>query len=102
MTATEFNATLQALGWKQSDFCRRVEVNKSTASRWGQEGPPAWVEHYLGMVLSIEALHRQYVRPAKPAPLPVPMGVDEENAGPLPKSTRAAKALRLAAKLGQE
>lgn len=96
MTATEFNATLLALGWKQSDFCRRVEVNKSTASRWGQEGPPAWVGHYLGLVLSIEALHSQYVRPAKRALLPVPMDADEENAGPLPKATRAAKALRRA------
>jgi hypothetical protein len=102
MTGDDYRKALKALDWKQSDLCRRIEVSKNTASRWGQDGPPAWVEHYLGMVLSIEALHRQYVRPAKPAPLPAPMGSDEENAGPLPKGTRVAEAVRLAAKLGQE
>lgn len=75
MNANEFLDTLKTLKWKQRDFCRFAGVNKSTVSRWGQEGPPAWVSHYLGMVLSIDELHRKYVIPAKTAP----MNADGEN-----------------------
>ena len=63
MTADEYRNALLALGWKQADLCRRIEVNKNTASRWGQDGPPAWVSEYLGALLAIDALHRQFVRP---------------------------------------
>jgi hypothetical protein len=94
MTAEEFNAALARLKWKQSDFCRFVDVNKSTASRWSQDGPPAWAAHYLTLVLEIDDLHSRYVRPAKPVPLPAPKTAEQENAGQLPASTRAAKALK--------
>jgi hypothetical protein len=94
MTAEEFNNALAALKWKQSDFCRFVDVNKSTASRWSQEGPPAWAAHYLTLVLEIDDLHSRYVRPAKPVPLPTPKTAEEENAGPVPDDTRAARAIK--------
>lgn len=86
MTGDDYRKALAALGWKQSDLCRRVDVSKNTASRWGQDGPPAWVGEYLGVMMGLDALHRQFIRPAKP----VPISADDENAGPLPKNTRAA------------
>ena len=65
MTASEYLEALQSLGWKQSDLCRRVDVSKNTASRWGQEGPPAWVGEYLGVMLALDSLHKLYIRPPK-------------------------------------
>ena len=66
MTAAEYLEALAALEWKQADLCRRVEVSKNTASRWGQDGPPAWVGEYLGVMLALDALHKQYIHPPKP------------------------------------
>lgn len=97
MNAVEYLETLEALGWKQADLCRRVAVNKSTASRWGQDGPPAWVGEYLGVMLGLDALHRQFIRPVKPAPI----SADGENAGPLPKNTRAADRVKRLKKAAQ-
>lgn len=65
MTADEFTGVLVELGWKQADLCRRVAVTKSTASRWGQEGPPRWVGEYLRVMLELDRLHRLFVRPPK-------------------------------------
>jgi transcriptional regulator with XRE-family HTH domain len=65
MTASEYLEALQSLGWKQSDLCRRVDVSKNTASRWGQDGPPRWVGEYLRVMMELDRLHRLYVRPPK-------------------------------------
>ena len=65
MTAIEYLEALSALGWKQADLCRRIEVSKNTASRWGQDGPPAWVGEYLGVMLALDSLHKLYIRPPK-------------------------------------
>lgn len=69
MTAEELKQALQALGWKQSELARRVDVGDSTASHWatGDTPVPGPVAAYLGMALEIDRLHRQYVRPIKPA-----------------------------------
>ncbi len=69
MTADELKQALKALGWKQSDLARRVEVGDTTVSRWAAGDPPVPgpVAAYLGMALEIDRLHRQYVRPIKPA-----------------------------------
>ena len=65
MSPDEFAAALQALGWKQSDFCRKSGVTKQTPSRWvnGQTPVPAWVPAYLGAMLEIKRLHAAYVEP---------------------------------------
>jgi len=90
MNATEYLQALSSLGWKQADLCRRVEVSKNTACRWGQDGPPAWVGEYLGVMIGLDALHRQFVRPTKPAP----MIAQDESAGPLTSDTRAAERVK--------
>jgi DNA-binding transcriptional regulator YiaG len=65
MSPEDFAAALQALGWKQSDFCRKSGVTKQTPSRWanGQTPVPAWVPAYLGAMLEIKRLHQVFVEP---------------------------------------
>lgn len=65
LSPEQFTQALQALGWKQSDFCRRVGLDKNTPSRWvtGKSPVPRWVSGYLGLVFEIERLHREYVAP---------------------------------------
>lgn len=72
MTADELKQALKALGWKQSELARRVEVGDSTVSHWttGETSVPGPVAAYLGMALEIDRLYRQYVRPIKPAKAP--------------------------------
>lgn len=68
MQADELKESLEALGWKQIDLARKVGVRGATVSAWATGSPiPPWVEQYLGMVLEVDRLHRQYVRPPKPA-----------------------------------
>ena len=92
MTAIEYLEALSALGWKQADLCRRIEVSKNTASRWGQDGPPAWVGEYLGVMLALDALHRRYIRPPKPER----QSASGEITKPIPtgRAARMAKQLR--------
>lgn len=68
MTPDEFAAALAALGWKQSDFCRRAGVAKDTPSRWasGKTPVPDWVPAYLGLLHELAALHAKYLQPIKP------------------------------------
>lgn len=68
MTPELFAAALDALRWKQSDFCRKTGVTPNTPSRWmaGKTPVPAWVPAYLGAVLDLAALHAKYVAPGKP------------------------------------
>ena len=65
MTPEAFTATLAALGWKQSDFCRKSGVTKQTPSRWanGLTPVPAWVPAYLGAMQEIKRLHQTYIEP---------------------------------------
>jgi transcriptional regulator with XRE-family HTH domain len=65
LSPEQFTQALQELGWKQSDFCRRVGLDKNTPSRWvlGKSPIPRWVGSYLGLVIEIERLHREYVAP---------------------------------------
>lgn len=65
MTPTDFQSTLQTLGWRQTDFCRKAGVTQQTASRWanGHNPIPAWVDHFLGAMLDLAALHRKYLAP---------------------------------------
>jgi len=67
MTPDEFTNALAALGWKQSDFCRKAGVTKQTPSRWanGLSPIPAWVAAYLGAMLDLVALHAKYLSTAK-------------------------------------
>ena len=67
MTPEEFTTALEALDWKQTDFCRMAGLHKSTPSRWiaGAE-IPAWVPKFLGMALEVKRLHDTYVVPPKP------------------------------------
>ena len=65
MTPAEFTAALAALGWKQSDFCRKTGLTKQTPSRWANGLTPIqpWVPAYLGAMLEIKRLHAAYVDP---------------------------------------
>jgi transcriptional regulator with XRE-family HTH domain len=70
MTGDEFKTALESLGWKQVDFCRKVGITPTTASRWASgEDIPAWVPAYLGMALDLAQLCGRHLRP-----LPRPTG----------------------------
>jgi transcriptional regulator with XRE-family HTH domain len=58
MTPDEFDEALNKLGWKQSDFCRMADVDKSTPSRWKQGFTPipGWAARFLAMALEIKRL----------------------------------------------
>lgn len=68
MSPEQFTSTLAALGWKQSDFCRKAGVTKQTPSRWANSLTPipAWVPAYLGLLLELQRLHTAYLVPPKP------------------------------------
>ena len=65
MTPEQFTAALAALGWKQSDFCRKAGVSKQTPSRWanGLTPIPSWAPAYLGAMQEIKRLHQVYIEP---------------------------------------
>ncbi|MEQ1683467.1 MAG: helix-turn-helix transcriptional regulator [Burkholderiaceae bacterium] len=67
MTSDEFTQALAALGWKQSDFCRKTGVSKDTPSRWASGKTPiqAWVPAYLGAMQDLASLHAKYIAPGK-------------------------------------
>ena len=67
MTPEQFATALTALHWKQSDFCRKTGVNKSTPSNWmTQKTPiPLWVGAYLGAMQDLAALHTKYLATGK-------------------------------------
>jgi len=97
MTADELKQALQALGWKQSELARRVEVGDSTVSHWttGETPVPGPVAAYLGMAQEIDRLHRQYVRPIRPA-----RAVAEEEAPAPADAGSEGRAQRRARELG--
>lgn len=63
MTPEQFTTALDALGWKQSDFCRKTGLSKNTPTNWVQKGVaiPLWVGHYLEAMQAIKALHDSVV-----------------------------------------
>ncbi|MBP8019410.1 MAG: helix-turn-helix transcriptional regulator [Hylemonella sp.] len=65
MSPEDFSVALHALGWKQSDFCRKSGVTKQTPSRWanGQTPIPAWVPAYLGAMQELKRLYLVYIDP---------------------------------------
>ena len=67
MTPNEFTQALDALDWKQSDFCRMAGLDKNTPSRWvtGRTPIPAWVPKHLGLLLDMQRLHAAYLVPPK-------------------------------------
>ena len=68
MTIAEFDAALQELGWKVSDFCRATGLHRNTPSRWRNEPGveiPEWVSKHLALLLEMKRLHAQYVEPPK-------------------------------------
>lgn len=84
MTSDEFTAALAALGWKQSDLARRLELDKNTPSRWahGHTAVPAWAAEYLRAMLALQRLHAEFVAVRRPgaADLVVGGGAGEASA----------------------
>lgn len=68
MNIEEFESALAALDWKQSDFCRKSGVDRSTTSRWknGRTPIPDWVPSYLAAMRAIQQLYDTVVKPEKP------------------------------------
>jgi transcriptional regulator with XRE-family HTH domain len=53
MTRDAFKEALQALGWNQSEFARRMDLTVGTVSRWAHGSPiPGWVPVVLGTLLT--------------------------------------------------
>ena len=90
MTGEEMRAALVELGWKQADLCRRIDKDKNTVSKWAAHDPPAWVAESLGAMLALDRLHRQFVRPLRPANL-----ASREDTKPQPQERAAQMAKRL-------
>lgn len=69
MQVDDFEAALEALGWRYADFARRVDVEPSTIYRWrtGRTPIPKWVGEYLGMAQELQRLHARYVAPMRGA-----------------------------------
>jgi len=67
MTPEEFMQALDALDWKQSDFCRMAGLDKNTPSRWvnGKTPIPAWVPKHLALLLELQRLHAAYLVPQR-------------------------------------
>ncbi|MGJ7498329.1 hypothetical protein ACSFA8_25145 [Variovorax sp. RT4R15] len=65
MTAEEFTEALAAVGWKQSDLCRKTGLERNTPSRWatGAVPVPGWVPAYLGVLLELKRMHTKYLDP---------------------------------------
>lgn len=72
MTFDEFDAALDALGWKIADFCRATDLHRNTPQRWRREGIeiPGWVPKHLGLLLELQRLHAAYLQPVKADDLP--------------------------------
>lgn len=68
MTPDEFQQALDTLGWRQADFCRRLDLDKNTPSRWitGRTAMPRWVPEYLRAMLAIRRLHAEFVDVLQP------------------------------------
>lgn len=68
LTPEEFDQALKALGWKASDFCRRVGIVPNTAWRWskGHAPIPLWVGEYLGAMVELQRLHARFVAVSGP------------------------------------
>jgi transcriptional regulator with XRE-family HTH domain len=69
MEIEEFKKALDALGWKQSDFCSKTKVGRNTTSRWlnGHTPVPEWVPSYLEAMQAIQTLHAKFVAVTKSA-----------------------------------
>lgn len=63
MSPEAFTASLQELGWKATDFCRKAGIVPNTAWRWskGHVPIPQWVSEYLGAMLELQRLHARFV-----------------------------------------
>jgi transcriptional regulator with XRE-family HTH domain len=75
MTGAAFALALRELGWKQSDFCRKMGLDKNTPSRWvnGITPVPAWVPQHLALLLEIKRLHTAYLAPPKASDATAPL-----------------------------
>jgi transcriptional regulator with XRE-family HTH domain len=91
MTGDEFREALAALGWKQADLARKVELHPNTVSGWASAGAPAWAAEYLRVMLELDRLHRAFVRPPERPKAPPP----DEDAEPLPNGRAARMARQL-------
>jgi hypothetical protein len=69
MTFEEFDAALDALGWKIADFCRATDLHRNTPQRWRRDGIeiPGWVPKHLGLLLELQRLHAVYLVPPAPS-----------------------------------
>lgn len=79
MTPAEFDAALEALGWKAVDFTRRCGLVPNTAWRWrkGLTPIPAWVPEYLELRIELQRLHARFLAPLRPAGEGAEQGEDE-------------------------
>ena len=65
LTPEQFTTALAGLGWKQSDFARRVGITPQSVNRWaaGTAPCPPWLAEYLGAMAAIKALHARFIDP---------------------------------------
>lgn len=84
MTGEEFKAALKALGWKQADIARKMELHKNTVNAWASSGPPQWAAEYVQAMLAISRLYDAFVK------APPRQRLQDPNDETPPDSSRAA------------
>lgn len=67
MDGKRLTEALEALEWRQSDFCAATGVHRNTISGWcrGEAPVPRWVESYLGLLLHVKTLAEAILKPPK-------------------------------------
>lgn len=63
MSPDEFSAALQALGLRQSDYARLIEVSQKTLWTWtaGRVPIPKLAAEHVRLLLAVNALHRTFI-----------------------------------------
>lgn len=68
MTPEQFQAHLDALGWRQADFAERTGMTRATINKWATGRAPVapWAGAYLGALCDLAALRDKYLMPIRP------------------------------------
>lgn len=68
MTPEQFQAHLDALGWRQADFADRTGMTRATVNKWATGRAPVapWAGAYLGALCDLAALRDKYLTPIRP------------------------------------
>lgn len=63
MEYRELSDSLREIGWNQSEFARRADVDTDTVTRWKRLGRcPEWVRGFIAPRVGLANLYRRHIR----------------------------------------